>query len=267
MAINNISSGANANFLDQINRKQDTIFEQLSSGKKVNKAADAAAAQQIIERLSSESNAYQQSVRNAYDGISLSQVADGALQGINDDAQRIRELTQQAGSGILTDADRQAIQSEISGLQQNIQSTIENTEFNGQSLFTQDNEFSFQVGSGAGQSRSVNTSDLASQLSGLQNIDVTSGNIDTALESIDSAIEFVGSERGSLGATANAFESAINNLNTTNENVQAARSRLQDTDYAQATADQAANDILSQSSNIVAAQARQQQESVLSLLS
>ena len=268
MAINNVSSGSNSFFLDQIQRKQDDNLEKLASGKKVNKAADAAAAQQIIERLSSESNAYQQSIRNAYDGISLSQVADGALQGIKDDAQRIRELTQQAGSGILTDADRKAIQSEISGLQQNIQDTIKNTEFNGKSLFTEDSEFSFQVGSGTGQSRSVNTTDLSSQLNDVFNIDVTvAGGVDSALQTLDDAIGTIGEQRGDLGATQNAFQSSINNLSTTNENVQAARSRLQDTDFAQATADKAANDILSQSTSAVAVQARQSQQSVLNLLS
>ncbi|MCU4674723.1 flagellin [Catenovulum sp. 2E275] len=267
MNVNGVSSN-NASILEQLNKKQDTVFEQLASGKKVNKSADAAAAQQIIDRLTAESNAYQQSSRNAYDGISLSQVADGALQGINEDAQRIRELTLQSGSGILTDADRQAIQSEISGLQQNIQDTINNTEFNGQALFNQDNEFSFQVGSGAGQKTSVNTSDLASQLSGLQNIDVTNGSdLTSSLESLDSALSFIGSERGELGAQQNAFASIINNLSTTNVNVQAAQSRLQDTDYAQAASAQAQNDVLTQSSTAVAAQARQNQQQVLNLLS
>lgn len=266
MNVNNVSLN-NTNFLDQINKKQDNTLEQLASGKKINKASDGAAAQQIIDRLTAESNAYQQSSRNAYDGISLSQVADGALQGINQDAQRIRELTLQSGNGILTDGDRSAIQSEISGLQQNIQDTINNTEFNGQSLFTQDNEFSFQVGSGAGQTASVNTSDLASQLSGLQNIDVTNGDLASSLESLDSALSFIGSERGELGAQQNAFESIINNLSTTNENVQSAQSRIQDTDYAQAASQQAQNDVLSQSSNAVAVQARQNEQSVLNLLS
>lgn len=266
MNVNNVSSN-NANFLDQINKKQDSVFEQLASGKKINQASDGAAAQQIIDRLTAESNAYQQSSRNAYDGISLSQVADGALQGINQDAQRIRELTLQSGNGVLSDGDRQAIQSEISGLQQNIQDTINNTEFNGQSLFTQDNEFTFQIGSAAGQNASVNTSDLASQLSGLQNIDITNGDLAGSLESLDNALSLIGAERGELGAQQNAFESIINNLSTTNENVQAAQSRIQDTDYAQAASQQAQNDVLSQSSNAVAVQARQNEQSVLNLLS
>ncbi len=263
----NGASSSGASILEQLNKKQETVFEQLASGKKVNKSADAAAAQQIIDRLTAESNAYQQSSRNVYDGISLAQVTDGALQGINEDAQRIRELTLQSGSGILTDADRSAIQSEISGLQQNIQDTIKNTEFNGQSVFGQDSEFSFQVGSGAGQKASFDTSGIGEQLSDLQNIDVTQGDISSVLESLDSAIEFIGSERGDLGATQNSFESIARNLATTDENVQAARSRLQDTDYAQATAEQAQNDVLSQSAAAVSVQSRQSEQSVLNLLS
>ena len=268
MNIGSTSSGGG--LLDQINKKQDSVFEKLASGKKVNKAADAAAAQQIIERLTAESNAYQQSVRNAYDGVSLSQVADGALQGVNEDAQRIRELTVQAGNGILGDSDRNAIQKEITQLQEGISDTLSNTEFNGKSLFSQDSEFSFQVGSGAGQTKSVETSDLATQLGslGLGSIDVTApGGVEAALESVDNISQAVSEQRGDLGATQNAFESSIKNLTTANENVQAARSRLQDTDYAQASAERAQNDVLSQSAVAVQTQSSQANSSaVLSLL-
>ncbi|NTS75348.1 flagellin [Catenovulum sp. SM1970] len=267
MNVGGISSSGG--LLDQIQKKQEDNLEKLASGKKINKAADGAAAQQIIDQLTAESNAYQQSIRNSYDGVSVAQVADGALQGISQDTQRIRELTLQAGSGILSDGDRQAIQAEISGLQENIQSTVENTEFNGQSLFTQDGELSFQVGSGPGQTKSIDTSDLATQFDnlGLNSIDVTApGGVDAALSSLDDISSLVGEQRGDLGATQNSFESIIGNLNTTNENVQAARSRLQDTDYAQATAERTQNDILSQSTISVASQANQQASQVLGLL-
>lgn len=269
MNLGGVSSGGG--LLDQIQKKQDSVFEKLASGKKVNKAADAAAAQQIIERLTAESNAYQQSIRNAYDGVSVAQVADGALQGVNEDAQRIRELTLQAGNGILSSGDKEAIQKEITQLKENISSTISNTEFNGKPLFTQDSELTFQVGSGAGQTKSISTSDLSSTLDslGLADIDVTQpGGVESALESLDSVINEVGSQRGDLGAVQNAFESSINSLTQTNVNVQDARSRLQDTDYAQAAAERAQNDVLSQSATAVATQSRQADSSaILNLLS
>ncbi|WP_017444771.1 flagellin [Gayadomonas joobiniege] len=265
MNINGVSS--TQTLFEQIQQKQDSNAEKLASGKKVNSAADAAAAQQIIERLTAESNAYQQSVRNAYDGISLAQTADGALQGVTEDTQRIRELTLQAGNGILNDADRQAIQSEITALQENIQSTLENTEFNGQSLFDREQSFVFQVGSDAGQTQSLDISDLSSSLSDIQNINVTSGNIEDSLDALDSAAELIAAERANYGATQNALGSTINNLNTADINQQAARSRLQDADYASLTAQQAANQVQQQSALSITAQANQYQEQALSLLS
>ncbi|AWB69047.1 flagellin [Saccharobesus litoralis] len=267
--MNNISTGTNTSFLDQIREKQEKNLEKLSSGKKINSAADGAAAQQIIERLTAESNAYQQSIRNSYDGVSLAQTADGALAGIGEDTQRIRELTIQAGSGILTDADRQAIQSEISALQGNIQATIEQTQFNGQSLFTGDNEFTFQTGSNAGDTRTIGTSNLAAQTAslGLGDIDVTApGGVASAIVALDGLSEFVSLQRGELGAAQNAFESNINNLSQANENIQASRSRIQDTDYAAAASENVANNVASQAASIVAQQSNQNAGAVLGLL-
>ncbi|WP_111976499.1 flagellin [Algibacillus agarilyticus] len=269
MNFGSVTSGGS--FLDQIHKKQEDNLEKLASGKKVNKAADGAAAQQIIDRLTADSSAYQQSIRNGYDGVSLAQTADGALEGITQDTQRIRELALQSGSGIYSASDRDAIQSEISQLQQNIQSTIENTEFAGQSLFSGGGEFSFQMGSEAGQTQSIGTADFTQKYAelGISDIDVTNtsgGGIAGAIEALDGLSEFVSAQRGDLGAAQNAFESAINNLATTNENVQAARSRIQDTDYAQVASENAADSIRGQAATAVASQARQQESSVVSLL-
>ena len=113
-----------SSLLNQIQEKQTNLFEKLASGKKVNNASDGAAAQQIIDRLTSQVEGNRQAINNVYDGISLAQVAEGGLSNINDDVNRIRELTIQSGNGILTDGDRNAIQSEISQLQDNITQTI-----------------------------------------------------------------------------------------------------------------------------------------------
>lgn len=263
----NLSTKNNSSILQQVQNKQDTLFERLASGKRINKAADGAAAQQIIDRLTAQQNGLGQAYRNSLDGMSLSQVAEGGLAGINNDVNRIRELSIQAGNGILSAGDRKAIQSEISQLQQNIQQTVEQTEFAGKKLLTSDGSLDFQVGANAGQSISVGTKDIASALSGILNVDVTtSQGAQDALSAADSAIEYVGGERAELGAIQNRFESAARNLAQTQENVAAANSRIGDLDYAQATAERASNDILSQASIAVQSQANQNQNQVLSLL-
>jgi flagellin len=255
-------------FIQQSQQKQESLFEKLASGKKVNSAADDAAAQQIIDRLTSEVEGNRQSLNNVYDGISVAQVAEGGLGSINDDVNRIRELTLQSGNSVLSSGDRRAIQSEITQLQENISQTIEQTNFAGKPLLSENGSFEFQSGSSAGQSISVNTQDVAAQLNDILSIDVTSGtSIDDALNAADSAIEILGSARGDLGATQNRFESAARSITQANVNTAEARSRIQDLDYAQAASERAINDIRSQASLTVQAQANQQQSQVLSLLS
>lgn len=263
----NLDTKNNSSILQQVQNKQDSIFERLSSGKRINSAADGAAAQQIIDRLTAQENGLGQAVRNSLDGASLAQVAEGGLSGVNNDVNRIRELSIQAGNGILSQSDRDAIQSEISQLQGNIQQTIEQTEFGGKPLLQSEGTLNFQVGANAGQNIGVDTQDFASSLSGILNVNVsTAQGAQDAISVADSALETVGSARADLGAVQNQFESAARNLAQTQENVAAANSRIGDTDFAQATAEQAANDILSQSSIAVQAQANQRQGQVLSLL-
>lgn len=263
----NLDSKNNSSFLQQVQNKQDTLFERLASGKRINSAADGAAAQQIIDRLTAQETGLGQAYRNSLDGVSLAQVAEGGLSGINEDVNRIRELSIQAGNGILSQADRDAIQSEITQLQDNITQTVEQTEFGGKPLLTSDGNLDFQVGANAGQNIGVETKDIAAGLNGLLNIDVsTASGAQNAIAAADSAIEFVGGERAALGAVQNQFESAARNIAQTQENVAAANSRIADTDYAQAASERAANDILSQASISVQAQANQRQGQVLSLL-
>ena len=263
MQVNNESTS----LIGQIQERQNSLFEKLASGKQVNDATDGAAAQQIIDRLTSEVEGSRQAVSNVYDGISLAQVAEGGLSSINDDVNRIRELTLQSGSGILSDGDRQALQSEISQLQDNISQTIEQTNFAGKPLLSEDGALSFQVGANAGNSVDIETQDFASQLSSVLSIDLTSGtSINDALSAADDAIELVGGAQGELGATQNALQSTARNLTQANVNAAESRSRIQDLDFAQATSQQAANDVLSQSALTIQAQANQQEGQVLALL-
>ncbi|WP_444843191.1 flagellin N-terminal helical domain-containing protein, partial [Alteromonas stellipolaris] len=154
-----VDSDIGSSLLQQVQEKQNTLLEKLASGKEINSASDGAAAQQIIDRLTSEVEGNRQAVNNVYDGISLAQVAEGGLSNINDDVNRIRELTIQSGNGVLSDGDRQALQSEISQLQENISFTIEQTNFAGKPLLSDNGALSFQVGANAGNSVDIKTQD------------------------------------------------------------------------------------------------------------
>lgn len=246
-------------------------MEQLASGKRVNSAVDDAAALQIIERMNAEATAYQRSVRNAFDGISMLQVAEGGMQQVQGDLQRIRELSVQAGSGILSDADRNAIGAEVSQLRENIYRTIDTTSMGGAPLLNQDSERAFLVGSGRGgedQRMTINTVDLREAgLNALEDLDLsTASGAAAALQSLDDMLGTVGSVRAQYGAQQSAFVSAVNNLTGADVNIQAARSRIADLDYAQATANRTRDDILSQAGIAMRGQANISSAQVLNLL-
>ena len=257
-----------SSLLSQVQEKQESLMEKLASGKKINDATDGAAAQQIFDRLTSEVEGNRQSLNNVYDGISLAQVAEGGLGSINDDVNRIRELTLQSGNGVLSSGDRRAIQSEITQLQENIVQSIEQTNFAGKSLLLDAGSHEFQTGANANQSISVNTQDVAAQLNDVLTIDITSGtSVEDALNAADSALESIGGARGEFGASLNRLESTARSLIKGNVNAAEARSRIESVDYAQAVSERTINDIRSQASLTVQAQANQQQSQVLSLLS
>ena len=258
---------SNTSLLQQLQNKQESILEKLSSGKRISSASDGAAAQQIIDRLTTQVEGNRQSISNAFDGVSLTQVAEGGLAGINKDVNRIRELSVQSGNGLLSDSDRRAIQSEVTQLQENISQTIDQTEFAGQSLLSSNSNIDFQVGANAGQKIGVATQDFATSLNDILNVDLsTAQGAEDALVIADEATEFVGSARADLGASQNQFESAARNLTQTDVNISAARSRIQDTDFAQAASENVSAGILSQASLAVQGMANQQQGQMLSLL-
>ena len=258
---------SNTSLLQQVQNKQESILEKLSSGKRINSAAYGAAAQQIIDRLTTQVEGNRQSISNAFDGVSLTQVAEGGLVGINQDVNRIRELSVQSGNGLLSESDRQAIQTEVTQLQENITQTIEQTRFAGKSLLSIDGNIDFQVGANSGQKIGVATQDVTASFNDILNVDLsTAQGAEDALAIAYDAREFVGSAMADLGATQNRFESAARNLTQTDINVSSARSRIQDTDFAQAASENVAADILSQTSLAVQGMANQQQGQVLSLL-
>jgi flagellin len=241
------------------------LDKSLASGKKINSAADNAAALQIIDRLTSQQDGYGQAVSNAYDGISYSQVTESNLSGVNDAVSRIRELSIQAGNGALNDSDRSALQEEVVQLQSQITETFENASFGGKPLFD-GQAVSFQVGPDANTTQNLTPSNgsVAGVIAG---IDIsTQAGAQAAIDISGQASEEINAQRAELGAFQNTLESTIRGLGTQQENIAASQSRIQDTDYAQAISQQVSNDILAQASIALRGQANQSAESILGLL-
>lgn len=248
----------------------DTAFERLSSGSRINSAADDAAGLQITNRMTSQVNGLNMAVRNANDGISVAQTAEGALQETTNMLQRMRELTVQADNGINAAEDLTAIQQEIDELSDEIDRIAGTTQFSGQNIL--DGTFQdvdFLVGSqGLAEEKVTISIATAMDSAGLviDGVDVTANDSETDLDSIDGAIETVGELRSELGATQNRFQSTIANLSNISENVSAARSRIMDTDYATETAELTRFQITQQASTSILAQANQRPQAALSLL-
>ncbi len=247
-----------------------TSFERLSSGFRINRAADDAAGLQISDRLTTQVQGLNQAVRNANDAISLAQTAEGALGEVTNSLQRIRQLAVQAQNGINSSADRLALQKEVSALKTEISRIGTDSQFAGVDILTGGYSAAFLVGANGGQTISVNLSRSggygASGLS-IGSLSVaTVANASAALTSIDNAISTIGGVRADLGALQNRFQSTIRNLSNISENIAGARSRIRDTDFATETAELTRNQIVQQASLSVLSQANQRPQSALSLL-
>ena len=301
----------------------DTSFQRLSSGMRINSAKDDAAGLQISDRLTSQVNGLNQGNRNANDGISLAQTAEGALDETTSMFQRIRTLAQQAANGSNTDEDRLAIQEEIQSLAAEVNRVAEDTTFGGQNLLDGSYKASFQVGADAVQTIGFSMKDVGTTASGPNSISANGGftlsgiasvassvsgtagsslaslsdlssvgssavvgssfsydadfraetisvssqsNAQKVLAGMDSLIAVVDKKRAELGAVQNRFQSTIRNQSNIAENLSAAKSRIQDTDFAQETANLTKMQILQQASQTILSQANQRPQAALSLL-
>lgn len=290
----NISAVRATNASNSASKMLGVAMERLSTGKRINGAKDDAAGLAITTTMTAQIKGMGQGVRNANDGISLAQTADGALNEVTAMLQRIRELAVQAASGTYQASDRDAMQSEVENLTSQVGEVLTKTKFNGNELFsiaiapaaTDNLEFVIQTGAetndtvtltsvafdgevlfgtgntvytaGATQSLKVNDS-VAGDGSGAANATATITNVDEALAAVSAT-------RAGLGAGQNRLESVINNLNDNVTNLSDARSRILDTDYSAETTQMAKAQILSQASTAMIAQANQAQQNVLSLL-
>ena len=256
-----ISQSPSVRSLDQATQTQQTQLERLGSGKRINSAKDDAAGLAISNRMDTQSRSMTVAIRNTMDGVSRIQVEDGALGSINDDLQRVRELTVQQQNGILNDDDKAAIQSEIDQRLESINSQFEQTQFNGQNVF-ENKDLGFQVDANAGDQIELKGSDVASALSN-EGIEVGSA---LDLEAIDKALQSVNDRRSELGAVSNRLSSSAEFVALKNQNNQEASSRIRDTDFAQATSEKAKGDIQQQVAISVVAQGNANRQDVLKLL-
>jgi flagellin len=247
---------------------QSKSTEKLSSGYKINRAADDAAGLAISEKMRSQIRGLNKASDNAQHGVSLIQTAEGALNEAHSILQRMNELATQAANDTNTTVDRDALQSEIAQLTSEIDRISETTQFNTMNLL--DGKFtgkSLQVGALEGQNISISIGSMSSaglQINGLSVDSYT--NAGNAMSAIQKAIDTVSTERSALGAIQNRLEHTIANLDTTAENTQAAESLIRDVDMAAEMVDFSKNNILAQAGQSMLAQANQSNQGVLSLL-
>jgi flagellin len=269
----NVASLQAQNSLTKVNRESQESFSKLSSGQRITKASDDAAGLAISEKLKAEIRSSQQATRNANDGISMIQVAEGGLNETSNILTRLRELAIQSASDTLGDAERSMTNLEYQQLKSEMDRISKVTEFNGKKLLdgTSD-KYDFQVGSKNDPFQDRITFDGSALDASLGSIGVEGADISTkegaqdSLAMLDGAIQKVSSQRAVLGATQSRLNSTVTNLQVTSENLSAANSRIRDVDYADETAKQARNQIISAAGTSVLAQANVSGQAAMKLI-
>jgi len=248
-------------------------MERLSTGKRINSAKDDAAGLAIATKMTSEIRGLGAAVRNANDGLSVSQVAEGAMGEVSNILQRMRELAIQAASGTVSQSDRTSIQKEVTELTTQIGNIASRTTFNGISLLNGSAATitKVQVGNNSGETVDISTASMSLVGLGLNTgmtgwDDANGATAAAALNQINVALDTIASARATIGGQQSRLEATINNLNTTITNLSDARSRIEDADFSAESTNLAKNQILSQASTAMLAQANQSQQGVLSLL-
>lgn len=243
---------------------------KLASGSRINGAADDAASLDFDNRSDANIIEFQQAIRNANDGISLLQAADGSLGSINDNLMRFRELALQAAGGLLNDTDRALLKAEVLQLRDEINRIIASTSYNGRALLNSDNTLSIQPDGNEADSIEIQTQNIQQQLHGLgfDTIDVSSGaGARQAIGIVDAARQLIDQSAGSLAAAANRLQGRIDSLQSNRTDAEATRSRISDSDFARQISERSRNDILQQAGLAIQTQANLRSELVLRLLS
>ena len=259
----NISSLTAQRNLSQSQNSLATSMQRLSSGLRINSAKDDAAGLAISERMTSQIRGMNQAVRNANDGISLAQTAEGALATVTDALQRMRELAVQAQNGSNGTSDRADLDAEYQQLSAEITRIATQTKFNGNTIIGAGaGAQTFQVGANNGDTLTITTVAVTTVAGDV----LTAANASTALAAIDAKLDVITTNRATYGAAMSRFEFAISNLQITGENQTAARGRIMDADFAMETANLSRANILQQAGNAMVAQANALPQQVLQLL-
>ena len=271
----NIAATITSNALAKNERAMGQAMERLSTGARINSAADDAAGLAISSKMTSQIRGLDQAVRNANDAVSMIQTADGAAIEITNMLQRMRELSVQAGNGTNTTTDISALNTEFVALRDQIGAIVTNTQWNGSPILNGTGgtagSFSFQVGANASQILTVAFGDfnLGSSVLGANittTTTLTAANVQTTITNLDTAIVNVNTQRAIFGASINRLEYAMDNLANVSQNTAASRSRILDADYAAESTELARTQIIQQAGTAMLAQANQQAQSVLTLL-
>jgi flagellin len=239
-----------------------TSMQRLSSGLRVNSAKDDAAGLAIADRMNAQVKGINVAIRNANDGISLAQTAEGALATVSDALQRMRELAVQAQNGTNGTSDRANLDTEYQALSSEITRIAAQTKFNGVAMINATTSTVFQVGANNGDTLSVTTNAVITVGGGV----TSAASASTAVAALDTALDTISTNRASYGAVISRFQFAISNLSITGENQSAARGRIMDADFAHETADLSRSQILQQAGSAMVAQANQLSNNVMSLL-
>lgn len=270
-----INSNVQADFAQRLlglnQQDQNQALRKISSGLRINSAGDDAAGFAISERLESISRGFEQSERNLQDGASALQIAEGGLSTVNDNLQRIRELSVQAANGTLTDADREIIQGEVDQLVAEIDRSTSATQFNGQELlsgnFDANNPFTIQSGANQGETLDVELAETSTSTLGVAGIDVsTQDAASSALATLDTAISTVNGQQSEIGAVLNRVESATQFVGVARENTLAALSQIRDADLAAQSTELALTQIRTSGGVAALSQANLTPQNVLQLL-
>ena len=266
----NVAATLTANALSRNDRAATRAMERLSTGLKINSAADDAAGMAMANTMTAQVRGLDMAVKNANDAIAMIQTADGASIEIGDMLQRMRELGVQANNGTLTDADRTQLNLEYQALITEISRVGDNTEWNGANLIDDSagssGTVTYQIGDTA-QTMTVDFGDLSADGDlGLTGGITTSTNAAAAILDVDVAIVALNTQRATYGAAINRLEHTVDNLSNVSMNTQAALSRIQDADYAAETTELSRTQIVAQAGTAMLAQANQQAQSVLALL-
>ena len=266
----NVASLAAQRSMLTTNSALETSFERLSSGKRINSAADDAAGMAVANSFTSNINAVKAAIANTNNGISAASIAEGALSEASDILQRMRELAVAGNNNFLDTEEFSYLQAEQVALESALDDVVGAAKFGDTALLSTGATFSFQSGIAATDTSSFTTVTISSTAAGgsdLSAIDISSAaNAVTAIGLLDTSIDAVNGYRADLGAAIGQFESTLRNLANIDQNMSAARSRIEDTDYAAETAALTKNQILQQASTAILAQANQQPQGVLALL-